>query len=165
MLSTTTPGGAPPTSDDQHDSSSAAGPSTTPVTTASPTPPPPKTSGSAAGPTSTGTPAGNETPANPVRNPPFEDTAAIAPVDNDAPHDINVSEIPLADSDSSAFDVTFTTTPQGATASSSDSFVDSNASDNFGDMYGSTSHVFNSPDDVPVDDGRETVAVHAQGDV
>ncbi|KAG2355964.1 hypothetical protein BDR07DRAFT_1424588 [Suillus spraguei] len=165
MLSATIPGGAPPTSDDQHDSSSAAGPSMTPVTTTSPTPSPSKTFGSAAGPTSTGTPAGNETPANPVGSPPFENTAAIAPVDNDASHHTKISEIPLAQSDSSAFDVPFTTTPQGATANFSDSFVDSDVSDNFGDMYGSTSHAFNSPEDAPVDDGREPATVHAEGGV
>ncbi|KAG1864832.1 hypothetical protein F4604DRAFT_1905292 [Suillus subluteus] len=144
MLDTTTPGDAPqpPASGDQRDqsassSTASSSPSTTSATTTSPTPSPSETPGSAAGPTSTGTPAGNETPetlANPVGSPPSGDTAAITPADNDASHDPNLSETPLAQSDSSAFDTPFTTTPQGVTAGFSSSFVDSNESDSFGDI-------------------------------
>ncbi|KAG1860303.1 hypothetical protein DFJ58DRAFT_744499 [Suillus subalutaceus] len=178
MLDTTTPGDAPqpPASGDQRDqsassSTASSSPSTTSATTTSPTPSPSETPGpgSATGPTSTGTSAGNETPetlANPVGSPPSGDTAAIIPADNDPSHDPNLSETPLAQSDSSAFDTPFTTTPEGVTAGFYSSFVDSNVSDSFGDISGSSiSDVSNSLDDASNDDEGKPVTMGAQSGV
>ncbi|KAG2040134.1 hypothetical protein BDR03DRAFT_1090209 [Suillus americanus] len=175
ILDTTTPGGVPrpPASADQRDhsassSTASSSPSTASATTTSPAPSSSETPGSAAGPMSTGTPAGNETPGipvNPAGSPPSGDTAAITPADDDASHDTNVSETPLAQSDSSAIDTPFTTTPQGVTAGFSSPFMDSNVSDSFGDVPGSIGDALNSPDDAPVDDEGKHVAMDAQSGV
>ncbi|KAG1899472.1 uncharacterized protein F5891DRAFT_400293 [Suillus fuscotomentosus] len=163
MLDTTTPGGALPASGDQNASSFAAtSPSTTPATTTSPaTPSPSETHGSTtAGPTSTGTPAGSDSDAhgtsvNTAGSPPSGNTLATAPTD---------SEMPLAQSDSSAFD---TPIPQGMTAGSSSPVMDSSVSDSFGDVSGGMSDAVDSFDDTPVNDteGGEPVAMDAQGGV
>ncbi|KAG2123878.1 hypothetical protein BD769DRAFT_1776632 [Suillus cothurnatus] len=177
MFDTTTPGGAPrpPASGDQRDqsasSSAASSSSTTPATATSPTPSPSETSGSAAEPTSTstGTPAGNETPeapANSVGSPSSGNTAATTvPADNDASHDTDVSEAPLAQSDSSAFDTFPTTTPQGAAASFDSPFMDSNVSNSFTDVSGSNSDVLDGLDGAPVDNGGEPFVMDAQGGI
>ncbi|KAG2048506.1 hypothetical protein BDR06DRAFT_775822 [Suillus hirtellus] len=148
MLDTTTPGGALPASSDQNASSpAAASPSTTPATTTSSTPPPSEAHGSTtAGPTSTGVPAGSDsdahgTSANTAGSPPSGNTAAFAD-----------SEMPLAQSDSSAFD---TSIPQGTTAGFSSPVMDSSVSDSFGDVSGGVGGAFSSLDDLPVNDIEE----------
>lgn len=72
--------------------------------------------------------------------------------------------MPLAQSDSSAFDIPI---PQGVTASFSSPVMGSSVSDSFGDVSGGMSDASDGLDDTPVNDaeGGEPVAMNAQGGV